>query len=184
MLVSDDELMIMTEIERINQNINGEVPSEKYDIIYVREINNAENKLTIFKQTVLTFIDNKDLDIHDELWNELLPEIIVKFTSQLNEIDFGIDDLLVEIPTIIYRMQKVKEWEWFSSKLNEDGFEVYMKGIFRGIFLPLLHQQGIPVENIFIERDSIEYPTRIVRDVLSYRKWDAETMILSPGEPK
>lgn len=173
----------MTEIERINQNTNGEIPSEKYDIIRVKNITNAEEELNTFKQSIVTFLNNKDLDSDDEKWKEILPEKLVKFTNQLVELDFRTDDLLIFIPSMIWDLQNVKDWEWYSSKVTDDGFEINMTGIFRVIFLPLMHQQGIPHSSMFIVREDKEYPTRALTDVLTYRKWDPETMVLSPGEP-
>ena len=143
----------------------------------------TDKELKTFKQTVTTFIENKDLNSRDPKWNELLPEKIIKFIDQLEEYDYHKDDMISSVPSMIYKLQTVREWEWYSSKLTNDGFEVYIIGIFRTIFLPLLHHQGIPHSNLFIESEGKEYPTRALTDVLTYRKWDPEAMVLSPGKP-
>ena len=170
----------MTEQERIINNNDRELPEGNYDIIKVRGIINPEEDLNIFKQTVITFLDNVYLDAEDPKWEDLLPQKVIKFTKQLEEEDY-VDELLSNIPNMIGDMQDLRKWEWYSSKLFTDGFEVVMKGIFRGIFLPIIHHQGIPQKNIFIISENKEYP--IIRsgiDVLIYRNWNSETYKLSP----
>jgi len=76
---------------------------------------------------------------------------------------------------MIDKVKDVRKWKWYSSKLNEGGFEVFFIGYFRGIFLPIIHHQGIPHTSMFIEVEEVEYPTRALTDVLTYRKWNPET---------
>lgn len=168
----------MTEKEQILNNNNGEIPKGVYDIVRIKNIPNPEQELSTFKQTVIAFLDNKHLKPKDKKWEELLPKPLVQFTNQLKEEDFHKDDLISSIGTNIVTLQEVKDWEWYSSKLTKNGFEVYMKGMFRGIFLPMIHQQGIPHTSLFIEREGKEYPTRALTDVLTYRKWDPNTLKL------
>lgn len=168
----------MTEKERIINNNNGEIPEGEYDIVRVKNIPNPEQELNIFKQTVITFLENKNLSAESEKWNEILPQALVRFTDQLEENDFHKDDILHNIGSIIDSLQQVKKWEWYSSKITKNGFEVYMKGMFRYIFRPMIHQQGIPHSSIFIEREGKEYPTRSLTDVLTYKKWNPNTLKL------
>lgn len=170
----------MTEKERVSNNNNGELPQGDYDIVKVKGIPNPEDELNTFKQTVITFLDNKTLDAEDPKWEELLPEKLVKFTNQLEEENYH-DQVLSNIPNIIDGLQDIRKWEWYSSKLLPDGFEVVMKGIFRAIFQPIIHHQGIPQKSISTIREGKEYP--IIRsgiDVLLYRNWNPETYELSP----
>lgn len=168
----------MTEKEQILNNNNGEIPTGEYDIIRIKNIPNPEQELNIFKQTVIAFLDNKNLDVKDPKWNELLPKALVQFTNQLKEEDFHKDDIITAIPNILNKLKKVKEWEWYSSKLTNNGFDIYMKGMFRGIFLPIIHQQGIPHSSLFIVSEEKEYATRALTDVLTYRKWNPDTLEL------
>jgi hypothetical protein len=162
----------MTEKQRIQNNNNGEVPDGAFDIVRALNINNPLDELNTFKQTILAILENPHLDEEDPQWNLLLPKKLVRFTDQLEEDDYHKDDLISHIPTMIYKIREIREWEWYSSKLTGTGFEIYMKGIFRGTFLPLLHHQGIPHTSMFIERNGIEYPTKALIDVMTYKSFD------------
>lgn len=170
----------MNELKRIKKNNELEIPEGIYDIVRVKNVSDPEKELDIFKKTISVFIENKDLNELDNKWKKLLPNSFVKFTDQLTDNDFGNDDIIQSIPSILNSLkdEDIREWEWYSSKVTENGFEVIMNGIFRGIFLPLLHQQGIPHKSLFIERNGVEYPTKALTDVLTYRTWNAETLEL------
>lgn len=168
----------MTEKERILSNNNGEIPNTEYDIIIVRGISNPKDELNTFKETIIAFLDNKDLNEESSKWEKILPKKIVEFTNQLEEDDYHKDDLLSHIPAMIDGLKRLREWEWFSSKLTQDGFEIIMEGIFRGIFLPILHHQGIPHKSLFIVRNSKEFPTKAIKDVLSYKTFNPKTFKL------
>lgn len=168
----------MTEKDKILNNNNGELPNGVYDIIKVTGIRNPVDELNIFKQTMIAFLDNRDLHEEDKTWNTLLPKKLVRFTEQLEEEDYHKDDLISHIPTMIYKLKTIREWVWHSSKLTTDGFDVIVEGIFRGIFLPLLHHQGIPHKNLFIQRGNDVYPTRVLTDILTYKTFDPVTFKL------
>lgn len=170
----------MTEKERILKNNNGEIPQGAYDIVRVKNIPNPEQELNTFKQTIIAFLENKNLKPEDKKWEELLPKPLVEFTNQLKDNDFHKDDILYSIGSIVNKLQDddVKEWEWYSSKITKNGFEVYIVGEFLSIFLPMIHQQGIPHTSLFIVSEGKEYPTRALTDVLTYRKWNPETLEL------
>lgn len=163
----------MTEIERIQQNTNGEVPSGKYDILRVEDLSNPEEVLEIFKKCIVVFLENKDLDSENEKWEKLLPHEIVSFIGQLNDDDYSNDDLLSDIDLIIHHLQVRKEWEWYSSKLYKEGFEVFFEGIFRGSFVELIHCQGIPINKITIESNGVVYPlsNMVYKDITSYKSF-------------
>lgn len=169
----------MSEKERILNNKEGELPNTAtYDIISVRGVVNPEDELNTFKQTIIAFLDNKDLKEESSKWEKLLPKKLVEFTNQLEEDDYHKDDLLSHIPAMIDSLKRLREWEWYSSKLTPNGFEVVMEGMFRGIFLPVLHHQGLPHKSLFITRNGREYPTRAITDVLSYKTFDPKTLKL------
>lgn len=174
----------MSEIENIANKIEGEIPFSKYDILRVVNIEFPEEILNNFKAFITIFLVNKRLDPEDKKWEELLPERFIKFTNQLTEHDYSNDDLISNIISIIDMLQNFKDWTWFSSNLNDSGFEIYFEGVFRGTFLNIIHHLGVPHENMYIIRDKIEYPTYAIRDVLTYRKWNHETMILESGNYK
>ena len=50
--------------------------------------------------------------------------------KQLNSDDFANDEILVDIDMSIYKFQKIKEWEWYSSLEVEKGFDIIVKGYF------------------------------------------------------
>jgi hypothetical protein len=165
------------EKERILTFNNGEIPNGEYDILRIKNIPNAEIDLNIFKEIILTFLNNNDLNEEASQWEELLPEKLVKFTNQLEAEDYK-DDLISHIPAMINSLKHIKDWEWYSSKLIPNGFEVVLKGKFKAIFLPLLHHLGIPHKNLFIERNGIEYPTKAMIDVLDYKMFEPVTFKL------
>ena len=162
----------MTEKERIITNNNGELPIGEYDIVIVRGITNPQAELHTFKETILAFLENKNLNDESPAWENLLPKQLVAFTNQLEEEDYHKDDLITHICPMIYDLQNIREWEWYSSKLGNTSFEVIMKGMFRYIFRPILHHQGIPHANIFVVRNGKEYPTKSIIDVLTYKTFD------------
>lgn len=169
----------MTELERIENNIQGELPEDNvYEIIKIKGVQNPEDELNTFKSFIKTFLENKHLDRKDLKWNELLPQKVIKFTEQLKEEDY-FDELVSHISLMINDLKRVREWEWYSSKLTDDGFEVVVNGIFRGVFLPIIHHQGIPHKSIFFytpERGEFSLnKDNNGKDVLSYRTWNPET---------
>jgi len=170
----------MTEIENIQQHNNGEIPNGKYDIICIKNIENPEQELTDLKETVMIILENIELDAENEEWLHILPNKIVKFTEQLKDEDYYRDDLITNIPNIVWGFQNknLKEWTWYSSKLKANGFEIVMKGVFRAPRVPLIHHHGIPQSSIFLIRDGIEYPTKALEGVLTYRKWNPDTLEL------
>ena len=170
----------MKELNRIDRNINGELPEEgEYQFIIVENVINPEQELEIFKQSMKTIIENKDLEPENSRWQKLLPKSVISFTNQLEEEDYHNDDLISNIPNIIDNLTRIRDWEWFSSQLYDDGFEVVIMGSdIGGKSKILLHHQGIPHTSLFIGGDDYKYPTKAVRDVLSYKTWDPEKMEL------
>lgn len=173
------KIAVMTEKERILNYNQGELPDTAlYDIISVRGVSNSEEDLETFKQTIIAFLDNKHLKTESSEWEKILPKKLVQFTNQLEKDDYHKDDLLSHIPAMIDGLKRLRQWEWYSSKLTANGFEVVMKGIFRGIFLPILHHQGLPHISLFITRNGREYPTKAITDVLTYKTFDPITLKL------
>lgn len=171
----------MTEIERIKNNINGELPKGEYSFLIVQDIPNPKHELEIFKQTMLAFLENKELDEEDPKWEKLLPKQLVAFTNQLEEEDYHKDDLITHIPNMIRWLREIKEWEWYSSTMleNDEGFEVIFTGELHITAHPLLHHQGIPHASIFVEKNGELYATKALTDVLTYKKFDPVTMKLT-----
>jgi hypothetical protein len=169
----------MTEIERIINNINGEFPKENYRYIIVENIDNPEEALEIFKQSILAILKNKHIAWDNVKWEKLLPKEVVAFTNQLEADDYK-DELLSQIPNMVYKIIEVRDWEWYSSQLYEDGFEIVILGNDAGgTALRLLHHQGIPHASMASGDDTTKY--NIIRsglDVLTYKKWNPETLEL------
>ena len=170
----------MTEIERIENNTNGELPEGgDYQYIIVEGINNPENELSIFKQSMKVLIENKNLHSESSKWRELLPKAVVAFINQIEEEDYRKDDLVSNIPNIVDSLTRIKNWDWYSSQLYDDGFEVVIKGKYvGGKSIILLHHQGLPHTSLFIGGDNYKYPTKALTDVLTYKKWNPETLEL------
>ena len=168
----------MTELERIHNNNNGEVPPEAYEILRIKDVADPQDELDTFKKTITAILENIDLNCESRKWEKLLPKKVVAFTNQVLQIKHS-DDLISNIANIVGTMQEIKKWEWYSSKLVENGFEVIVTGDFLGIFLPMIHHQGIPHASMFIESEGKEYPTNAIIDVMTHKKFDAKTYKLS-----
>jgi len=170
----------MNEIENIQQNINGEIPNEPYEIVRIKNVKNPSQMLSVIIESVTTILENIDLDAEDEKWYEILPETIVKFTEQIEEEDYYRDDFLKNIPSIIddFQSKNRKKWVWYSSKLTDNGFEIFMLGIFRPIHIPFYHHHGIAQSSIFVESEGVEYRTNALEGVLSYKTWNPDTLEL------
>lgn len=162
----------MTEIERIKKNVNGEIPKEKYEILRVEDIDNPKEVLDIFKQSIITILENQHLSYEDPKWEQLLPQKIVNIIHQFDDEDFKNDDLLCKVDILVYDVlsKNLKEWQWYSSKLNDRGFEVYCEGILRGGESNFVRFQGIPLSKITIESNNTIYPLKVYKDVMSYKK--------------
>ncbi|MGM5630271.1 hypothetical protein O2K51_05155 [Apibacter raozihei] len=170
----------MTEKQRILTLNNGELPDEKYDILRIKNIPNPEDDLNAFKQSIIAFLENKNLSAESLKWEKLLPRKLVEFTNQLEDSDYHKDQLLMGIFGIVDWLQSIKKWEWYSSRITDHGFEVVTKGYFNGLFIPLVHQLGIPHSSIFIYTPGEkEYPIiRSGTDVMTYKTFDPITFEL------
>ncbi len=169
----------MTELNRIDNNINGELPKENYNIVIVENIINPKEELAQFKKTIQVFLNHKELSIYSITWEKLLPKPLVAFTKQLDNEDYHKDDLLFpSIDILIYNLRYLRTWEWYSSQLTETGFKLIVNGGFKTQFLQMLHHQGISHSNLFIVKNKQLYPTRAGTDVLTYKTWNRETLEL------
>lgn len=139
----------MTESGNIKYNTKGEKPLKGYQIVRVRNIANAKEVLGNFKNAVLIFLNNKTLHYEDPKWEKLLPNEIVSKIKQLNDDDYKYDELLKDIDLSIYKFQKIREWEWYSSLETEKGFDIIVKGKFNAWqFINFIHCQNVPLDNI------------------------------------
>jgi hypothetical protein len=171
----------MKELDRIKSYINGELPEAgTFGYFIVENIDNPEMELTIFKQVVTTLLENPDLDSLSPEWEKLLPKQFVEFIEQLEDDDYRKDQLLSNIPRIIDSFREVREWEWYSSEILENGFEVVFTGIDRNVLgTVLLHHQGLPFSCLFSEEGEDFYETKNFGvDVLSYKKYDRQLLKL------
>ena len=169
----------MTEKDRILTYTNGERPEGiLYDVLHIKNIPNPKEDLEGLKQFFLTYHEHKHLHEEDLEWERLLPEKMVKFTDQLDEEDYKNDDLVSHIPSMIYDIKDLRKWEWYSSKLFEDGFELVFLNQFKAIFLPIIHHFGIPINKIYYNRNGREFHTTVYKDVLSYKTFNQDTFEL------
>jgi hypothetical protein len=170
----------MSEIDNITNNTNGEIPAGDYTIFRVKNNEHAENDLEVLKQTLKTILENNTLDQSNEEWYTLLPKQFVEFNNQLDDNDFR-DELLHSIPTLLGNIldPDIKEWEWYSTKLDNEGFDIVLKGIHTGFFESIIHNVGIPITSIFFIKDGKERPLiNFGVDVLSHKTFDRKTFTL------
>jgi hypothetical protein len=162
----------MTEQENIQFNLKGEIPSNGYEIVQIRNINNAKEVLENFKNTVLVFLENKDLNNKDPKWEELLPQGIVSKIKQLDDDNFKYDELLDDVDSTIYNFQEIRDWEWHSSLEVENGFDIIVEGYFNvGQFISFIHCQNVPLANIRIikEGGNKVYELMTFKDYTTYK---------------
>lgn len=162
----------MTEINNIKYNIKGEKPSKEYEIIHVRDISHAKEVLDNFKIAVTIILKNINLNDEDPKWEKLLPAGIVNKIKQLNDDNFKYDELLKYIDMSIYKFQKIKEWEWYSSLEVENGFDIIVKGKFNATqFISFIHCQNVPLANIrIVNADKNEYyELKTFKDYTTYK---------------
>lgn len=161
----------MTELGNIKYNVKGEKPSKNYEIISIRNISNAKEVLDNFKNVVLIFLKNKNLNYEDPKWNKLLPYGIVSKMEQLDDDDKKYDELLYDIDSSINKFQRIRKWEWYSSLELENGFNIVVKGDFSDKFISFIHCQNVPLANIRIineEKNEI-YELSTLKDYTSYK---------------
>lgn len=164
----------MTEIERIQNNTNGELPNEMYEVLRVEDIDNPSEILEDFKHAIIAIVSNANLSPDSEEWYKILPQNIVDNVAKFEYDDFKKDELVFGIKSIIEDTQDsvIKAWEWYSSKLYTDGFEVTFKGEFHFRFAWFVRFQGVLASKISIEADGVNYPltSQIRHDVVEYKK--------------
>lgn len=162
----------MTEQGNIQYNVKGEKPLKGYQIVRVRNVNNAKEVLDNFKNAVLVFLKNKNLSDEDPKWEKLLPEGIVNKIKQLNKDDKKYDELLKDVDLSIHKFQEIRKWEWYSSLEVEKGFDIIVKGKFNaGQFINFIHCQNVPLEDIrIIDADKNEfYELKTIKDYTIYK---------------
>lgn len=161
----------MEEQKNINHNTSGEKPSENHMIIQVRNISNAEEVLTNFKNAVLRFLENSDLDYKNLKWEKILPKGIVNKIKQLDGDDFKYDELLYNIDLSIDDFKESKKWKWYSSFLIEKGFDIIVTGNFNVRFINFIHCQNVPLKDISIvdiNKNEV-YQLKTIKDYTTYK---------------
>lgn len=159
------------EIERIEKNNAGELPLEKYEVFRVRGLNKPEEALEDFKKVIRVMLSNPNLEDTAEEWRELLPSNLIKVTDGFEDLDYRKDDSVASLKSLLedIRDSDLKEWEWYSSELLEDGFNVYFTGIYRIRFYCHCRFLGIPASGISKEKSGQIYPLKLRNDVIVYK---------------
>ncbi len=164
----------MTELQRITSNNNGEKPSTgEYTIFTIEQIDNPYEILENCKKIVSVLLTHKELKPDSEKWKSLLPDRVVKFINQLDDLDYGNDEYLFSIPSIVSSFQnsKIRKWEWYSSKLTESGFEITFNGwcSFKNYWM--IHCQMVPYSKFHIEELESMFQPRVYKDVITYKEF-------------
>jgi hypothetical protein len=170
---------MIEELERVLNNVNGEIPGIQPEQIIVKDFVYAEQVLEDLKAFMIAFLENNNLDIGDPKWKVVLPQRLVSFTDQLNEADFYLDDIAQPLNAIIYSMKRTREWKWFSSSLESNGFIINVSGEFN-LLICLPHCMGIPHNSLFVKNSSGIHEINALQDVLTYRTWNHETFEMGP----
>lgn len=164
----------MNEIQRIEYNNSGESPKGLANIVKVVGIDNPKEVLYNFKEAVKAILKHPKLGEREKKWERILPEKIVSFIKKLDDEDYSNDDILAPIHSMIDDMRDadIRDWEWYSSKLMDNSFEVVVQGKFHIGFLWFIHCQGIPLYKMFISDGEKTYPIKMYRDVTSYKTFE------------
>lgn len=164
----------MTELERIDVSNDGKLPKGEKTIITVVDIDNAEQVLKNCKDVVKALLKNINLSKDDPEWSKLLPEVYIKFVDQLELEDKAKDSNIYFLNSMVGNFQKLREWEWYSSRILKNGFEIEMKGWFNSRFAWIIHYQNVPYSKIWIKTDRTDkkYTIKVVTDVTTYKKFD------------
>lgn len=163
----------MNELNNIKNHNSGQVPAGEYDIIRVSGIKHPKQALTAYKELISIILKNIELAPKDKKWESLLPQSFISIVDKFEYDDYVKDDGVTSLDFILKDVQDhdLKEWKWYSSKLLEDGFEVYFEGIYRLGFISLVRFLGIPASKIYTIREGKTYSHgKILRhDVVEYK---------------
>jgi hypothetical protein len=166
----------MDEIQNIDKNTKGERPEGAQSTITVVDINDAKQALDNCKNAVKALLQNIDLDKNDKKWETLLPEVYIKFTERLDREDYANEDILFPLYGVIEDFQDadIREWKWYSSKLQDKGFEIIVEGWFNPRFIWIVHYLNIPYSKIWIEtdRNKRKYRIKVYKDITTYKTFD------------
>jgi hypothetical protein len=166
--------MHLRELIRFDKYSNAEMPEGIKTIVRVKGIANADKVLTNCKNTVRNILQNIKLKETDSKWRNLIPQDIVRFLDLMSAEDFENDDLLFPLDSLIsdFKDPDLREWEWYSSKLEEQGFQIIFKGVFSLRFIWIIHVQNIPYNNITAANDIHgNYKLIVYRDVTTYKEF-------------
>lgn len=158
----------MTELQNIDTNINGEVPTGQKTIFRVRDIKNAVTVLANCKSVVKALIQHPSLSPESNQWKNLFPAAYVKFIDSLGYDDFKYDELLYPIDSVVedFQDEDLREWRWYSSKIHPDGFEIVFEGwcSFRNYWL--IHAQNIPYSKmeIYTDKKQATFIPTVIKD--------------------
>jgi len=162
----------MKELDRIKENNSTTMPLGQKTIIKVSGIENPQVKIEILKNVMIGFLENQNLASDSEEWYQILPSKFISFLKNLTEEDILNDETLIINLHLIINDLKEKEWEWYSSKIVNNGFEIVFKDSFYPKYIFLIHYLNIPLSKIWIEDDRFgNYFVETIRDVTLLEKF-------------
>ncbi len=153
---------------------NGEpINNGKFTTITISGVDNPEEVLENCKSIVTALLNHSKTKPTSDKWLTLFPEKVVKFASQLSFEDFGYDTFLFSIQSIVSDFQdpNLREWEWYSSKVNESGFQITFAGWFSFRNYWMIHYQMIPYSKFTIENNDSIFNPKVIKDVISYKNF-------------
>lgn len=162
----------MTELERIDSNNNGQKPIGPYEVAQVTGLKNPKEALADYKQFVKAVLEHPELAADNIKWNDLLPENLISIVNAFTDEDYKKDDTVTSIEILVDSLQdpRLKEWTWYSSKLLEDGFEVYVEGVFKWRHTDPIRFLGIEAKNVkIIMQRGDECIIKLRNDVIQYK---------------
>ena len=69
-------------------------------------------------------------------------------------------------------LKNLKNWEWYSSKIINNGLEIIVKDSFYPRYIWIFHCQNIPLSKFWLEDDKFgNYGIETIRDVTTYKKF-------------
>lgn len=144
----------MKESEKIEKNINGEVPSDfPKMIITIRNVNNPNAVLNNAKK-IMSLISQyayTNTWPSDDKWETILPKWFVESMTLKNSSDRDSDENLWHFESWVESMYH-RAWEWHSSKIEGNNIIIVLALLnIPYIYEQLLYvfyAQGIPMKNI------------------------------------
>lgn len=143
----------MKEIDRIEKNIQGELPDTTKMIITIENVKNPQKVLVKAKEIMKSISQYayKDNWPSDEEWKDILPKWFVESMTLKTDKELDEDDNQWHYESWVESMYH-RAWEWYSSKIDGDKIIIVLKMLnlpyIYEQFLYIFYAQGISMSSM------------------------------------